>query len=77
MVAPAEGVADGDDVALALADAVGDPPAGDVVGGADAGEPQEASRSATHTPEKTVTADDADADRRIKAPPQRLEKTMD
>jgi hypothetical protein len=33
--------------------------------------------SAAHAPERTVIADDADADRRIKAPPQRLEKTMD
>jgi hypothetical protein len=54
---------------------VGDSVAVDVVGGADAGAPQEASMSATHTPEKTVTADDAD--RRIKALLLRLEKTMD
>jgi hypothetical protein len=78
VVALAEALADGDEGPLALADTVGDSPAGDVVGGADGGEPQEASVSATHTPEKTVTADDVDdADRRIKAPPQRLEKTVD
>jgi hypothetical protein len=61
-------------VALALADTVGESVAVDVVGGADDGEPQEASMSATHTPEKTVTADDSDADRRTKALLQKVRK---